>query len=106
MAETATRRDLNDEKVVVFCARTVGDVKRLKMLYLITRMLYNLKLDIRITKIGTKGDQIADVFYVRDFEGQKIEDKKQVSEIKSAMLYQFERRVSPGFHPYSDSLPI
>ena len=73
------------------------------MLYLITRMLYNLKLDIRIAKIGTKGDQIADIFYVRDLEGQKIEDEKQVSEIKKAMLYQFERRVSPGFHPYADS---
>ncbi|MDY6973778.1 MAG: HD domain-containing protein, partial [Thermodesulfobacteriota bacterium] len=36
LAETATRRDLNDEKVVVQCARTIGDVERLKMLYLLT----------------------------------------------------------------------
>jgi len=34
--ETATRRDLNDEKVVIQCARTIGNVERLKMLYLLT----------------------------------------------------------------------
>ncbi len=36
LMETATRRDLGDEKVVVQCARTVGDPERLKMLYLLT----------------------------------------------------------------------
>ncbi len=37
LVETATRRDLGDEKVVVRCARTVGTVERLKMLFLLTR---------------------------------------------------------------------
>jgi [protein-PII] uridylyltransferase len=36
LVETASRRDLNDEKVVVQCARTIGDTDRLKMLYLLT----------------------------------------------------------------------
>ena len=36
LVETATRRDLNDEKTVVQCARIIGDVERLKMLYLLT----------------------------------------------------------------------
>ncbi|MFO8089914.1 MAG: [protein-PII] uridylyltransferase [Desulfatiglandaceae bacterium] len=36
LAETATRRDLGDEKVVVRCARMVGSIRRLKMLYLLT----------------------------------------------------------------------
>jgi len=36
LVETATRRDLNDEKAVLQCARTVGDVELLKMLYLLT----------------------------------------------------------------------
>ena len=36
LAETATRRDLNDEKTVVQCARIIGDVERLKMLYVLT----------------------------------------------------------------------
>jgi len=36
LVETATRRDLNDEKVVVQCARIIGTVERLKLLYLLT----------------------------------------------------------------------
>jgi [protein-PII] uridylyltransferase len=61
---------------------------RIGLLYLITRTLFELKLDIKIAKIGTKGDQIADIFYVRDLDGQKIDDKNQVNEIKDALLYQ------------------
>jgi [protein-PII] uridylyltransferase len=64
---------------------------RIGLLYLITRTLFDLHLDIRIAKIGVKGDQIADVFYVRDLEGQKIEDEQQVNEIKNALLYQLSR---------------
>jgi len=64
---------------------------RIGLLYLITRTLFDLRLDIRIAKTGVKGDQIADVFYVRDLDGQKIEDEQQVNEIKDALLYQLSR---------------
>jgi [protein-PII] uridylyltransferase len=60
---------------------------RVGLLYLITRCLFDLRLDIRISKISTKGDQIADIFYVRDLEGQKIEDKAQLLEIERALLH-------------------
>jgi len=60
---------------------------RVGLLYLLTRTLFDLRLDIRIAKIATKGDQIADVFYVRDFEGQKVEDKEHVKEIKDALSF-------------------
>jgi [protein-PII] uridylyltransferase len=36
LAETASRRDLNDEKIIVQCAATIGTIERLKMLYLLT----------------------------------------------------------------------
>jgi len=61
---------------------------RVGLLYLITRTLFELRLDIRIAKIATKGDQIADVFYVRDLLGQKVEDSGQIEEIRHALLYQ------------------
>jgi [protein-PII] uridylyltransferase len=64
---------------------------RIGLLYLITRTLFDLRLDIRVAKIGTKGDQIADVFYVRDLEGQKVEDAAQVEEIKGALLHELSR---------------
>jgi len=61
---------------------------RVGLLHLITKTLFDLRLDIRIAKIATKGDQIADVFYVRDLEGQKIEDKEHLKEIEEALRYQ------------------
>ncbi len=64
---------------------------RIGLLYLITRTLFDLRLDIRIAKTGVKGDQIADVFYVRDLEGQKVEDEEQVKEIKRALIHQLSQ---------------
>lgn len=61
-------------------------------LYQITHTLFSLRLDIRIAKIATKGDQIADIFYVRDLEGQKVEDEEQVVEIQQALLHQLKDR--------------
>jgi len=59
---------------------------RVGLLYQVTHTLFQLGVDIRIAKISTKADQVADVFYVRDLEGQKIEDEKQLLEIRGALL--------------------
>ena len=64
---------------------------RVGLLYMITHALFNLKLDIRIAKIATKADQIADVFYVRDLEGQKVEDNEQIEEINQTLLHQLKQ---------------
>jgi [protein-PII] uridylyltransferase len=60
---------------------------RVGLLYDITQVLSALRLDIRIAKIATKADQIADVFYVRDLDGQKVDDDSQLKEIKEALYY-------------------
>jgi [protein-PII] uridylyltransferase len=36
-------------------------------------------------KIATKVDQVVDVFYVRDFNGDKVDAPEQVNKIKSAI---------------------
>ena len=64
---------------------------RVGILYEITHTLFRLGLDIRIAKIATKGDQVADAFYIRDLEGQKVEDEKQVQAIREALLHQLSR---------------
>ncbi|MFC1821253.1 [protein-PII] uridylyltransferase [Thermodesulfobacteriota bacterium] len=64
---------------------------RIGLLYLITHSLFNLRLDIRIAKIATKGSQVTDVFYVRDLDGQKIEDQTQIDEICQALMYELEQ---------------
>jgi [protein-PII] uridylyltransferase len=61
---------------------------RVGLLYLITKTLFDLCLDIRIAKIATKGDQIADVFYVCDLEGQKIVDEAHLREIEGALRFE------------------
>ena len=53
------------------------------LLYKITNALFQCGLDICFAKIGTNADQVVDVFYVRDFEGQKIDDPDQISVIKA-----------------------
>jgi [protein-PII] uridylyltransferase len=60
---------------------------QLGLLYRITHTLFNLHLDIHIAKISTTVDQVADVFYVRDLDGQKVENAKKVKEIKRALLH-------------------
>jgi [protein-PII] uridylyltransferase len=66
----------------------VFSTDRIGLLYIITRTLFDLHLDIRIAKIGNKGDQSADIFYVTDFDGQKIEDETRIADIKKALLEQ------------------
>ena len=55
------------------------------LLYLITSTLTHLGLYIGVSKISTKVDQVADVFYVRDIFGQKIMDGEKLAEIKSRL---------------------
>ena len=64
---------------------------RLGLLYEITQTLFDLQLSINIAKISTKADQVVDVFYVRDFFGQKLFDDEQIRELKDALLFSLER---------------
>ena len=55
------------------------------LLFTITDALFKCKLDIWVAKIATKVDQVVDVFYVRDFDGQKVDLPDQVAAIKAAI---------------------
>jgi [protein-PII] uridylyltransferase len=82
---------VNNETSDFFTLIEVFADDRVGLLYLITRCLFDLRLDICISKIATKGDQVADVFYVHDLEGQKIEDKAQISEIERALIHRLKQ---------------
>ena len=56
------------------------------LLYDITRTLNELGLYIAVSKIATKVDQVADVFYVSDIFGQKITDLTKLDEVRTTML--------------------
>jgi [protein-PII] uridylyltransferase len=60
---------------------------RLGLLYTITKTLFEIELNIHFAKISTKIDQVVDVFYVTDLEGQKIWDEERLEEIRKAILF-------------------
>jgi [protein-PII] uridylyltransferase len=55
------------------------------LLYRITDALFRCNLDVWVAKIATKVDQVLDVFYVRDLDGQKVTDPELVATIKETI---------------------
>ncbi len=60
------------------------------LLYQITRTLKELGLYIAVSKIATKVDQAADVFYVHDIFGQKIVDPARIDSVRQTLLDRLE----------------
>jgi [protein-PII] uridylyltransferase len=56
------------------------------LLFSVTDALYRCNLNIWVAKIATKADQVVDVFYVRDVNGQKVDLPDQVASIKAAIM--------------------
>jgi [protein-PII] uridylyltransferase len=69
----------------------VYTLDRVGLLYTITRTLFELQIRIFVAKITTKVDQVADVFYIRTYQGEKVTDPEQVQEIKNALLFWLDR---------------
>jgi [protein-PII] uridylyltransferase len=65
----------------------VYTLDRVGLLYTITRTLFELQVRIFVAKITTKVDQVADVFYIRTKQGEKVTDPEQIEEIKNALLF-------------------
>lgn len=61
------------------------------LLFSVTDALLRCRLDLWVAKIATYVDQVVDVFYVRDFDGQKLDTPEQVAEIRAAI-----EKVLPG----------
>src|SRR5437763_3497113 len=69
-------------------AYTVIEVKcpdRLGLLYLITRTLSALDLDIASARIATEIDQAFDTFYVLDRKGRRLEDPDAIEHARAAL---------------------
>ena len=85
------RVEVDNETSDFYTIVEVYTYDRLGLLYEITQTLFDLQLSINIAKISTKVDQVVDVFYVRDFYGQKLFDDEQIRELKDALLFSLER---------------
>ncbi|MBW2427634.1 MAG: [protein-PII] uridylyltransferase, partial [Deltaproteobacteria bacterium] len=56
------------------------------LLFNISDALYKCDLNIWVAKIATKADQVVDVFYVWDLNGQKVDSPDRVENIKAAIM--------------------
>jgi [protein-PII] uridylyltransferase len=60
---------------------------RVGILYDITRTLSDFGIIIYRARIGSKADQVVDVFYVLDYDGKKIENPDFKKELQQGLLY-------------------
>jgi len=65
---------------------------RTGLLYAITRALFELDLSVWRAKIGTYLDQVVDVFYVSDRQDRKIQDERQIEDIRGRLLEVIEKK--------------
>jgi [protein-PII] uridylyltransferase len=56
------------------------------LLYTLAQALHDLGLSIALSKINTEGMRVADVFYVNELGGGKIEQAERGKQIKDALL--------------------
>jgi [protein-PII] uridylyltransferase len=61
------------------------------ILYNICRALTDFQINIFRAKIGSKSDQVVDVFYVLDQNGQKITAKTFIEEIRQSLIFAASR---------------
>jgi len=55
--------------------------------YTITRTLTDFQINVFRAKIGTRSDQVVEVFYVLDCDGKKITEKEFMEEIRQSLLH-------------------
>jgi [protein-PII] uridylyltransferase len=81
----ATRVEIDNEVSADYTVIDIYTHDKVGLLYLITSTLTRLGLYIGVSKISTKVDQVADVFYVRDIFGQKIKDDDKLAELTTQL---------------------
>ena len=80
------RVDIDNEVSSDYTVIDIYAHDKVGLLYSITSTLTRLGLYIGVSKISTKVDQVADVFYVKDIFGQKVSDPEKLEEIRRELL--------------------
>ncbi|WP_166405248.1 [protein-PII] uridylyltransferase [Desulfonema ishimotonii] len=55
------------------------------LLFRLSDALFRCRLDIRSAQIATTASQVVDVFYVRDFDGRKVDSPDRIRQIRAAI---------------------
>ncbi|MCA9050674.1 MAG: hypothetical protein KDA89_18175 [Planctomycetaceae bacterium] len=70
------------------------------LLYTLALTLYRRNLSVELARIATNVDQVVDVFYISDADGNKLEDPAAIKELRQALLTdlnELERQWSGAF---------
>lgn len=81
-----TRVDIDNESSDRSTVIDIYTHDRIGLLYDITKTLTNLGLSVDYAKISTKVDQVADVFYVSEVDGNKVLEPEKLENIKGALI--------------------
>jgi [protein-PII] uridylyltransferase len=81
-----TRVEIDNEISEDYTVIDIFTHDKVGLLYRITSTITELGLYIDVSKISTKVDQVADVFYVKDIFRQKITDEAKCAEIQARLL--------------------
>jgi len=82
-----TRIEIDNEVSDEYTVIDIYAHDKVGLLYLITSTINQLGLYIGVSKISTKVDQVADVFYVRDIFGHKIFAEDKLEEIRTSLSW-------------------
>jgi len=83
----ATRVNIDNHVSEQYSVIEVFSADRIGLLYDITKTLSYFGINIHRARIGSKADQIVDVFYVLDGDGNKIENPDFKKELHEGLLY-------------------
>ncbi len=85
-----TRVIIDNESSSFFTIVEIFTYDRVGLLYDISRSITGEGYEISLSKISTKADQVADVFYITDRGGEKILDPKKVEKLKERIFESIE----------------
>jgi [protein-PII] uridylyltransferase len=85
-----SRVEIDNEVSTDYTVIDIYTDDKVGLLYRITSAITGLGLYIGVSKISTKVDQVADVFYVKDIFGQKIMSDGKLEEIRSRLMKAIE----------------
>jgi [protein-PII] uridylyltransferase len=75
-----------------FTIITVFAYDRTGLLYDISKSLFDFQLDLQVAKVSTHLDQVVDVFYVTDFDGQKVTEATRLYTLRQKLLRAIEKQ--------------
>jgi [protein-PII] uridylyltransferase len=82
-----TRVEIDNDASDSYSIIEVYAADRIGLLYEIARTLTDFGMNISRAIIGSKADQVVDVFYVQDYEGKKVEEPVFQEEIRKGLLH-------------------